>query len=126
MAFSDFLTDIGRALSAKLDLRLNAVAAGPLHYPFVTIAEAPRRGETSMRLLLPLLLLALAAAPRPAAADPSARPDLAARLPDGCVLDGELLVRGEAQGAALHDNAGGGAASFNALLQRLGRKVVPK
>ena len=87
MAFSDFLTDIGRALSAKLDLRLNAVAAGPLHYPFVTIAEAPRRGETSMRLLLPLLLLALAAAPRPAAADPSARPDLAARLPDGRKLN---------------------------------------
>jgi DNA ligase-1 len=37
------------------------------------------------------------------------------------VLDGELLVRGEAQGAAEH---GGGAASFNALQQRLGRKLV--
>src|SRR5690606_6272492 len=32
------------------------------------------------------------------------------------VLDGELLVRGEVQGGA--------AASFNALQQRLGRKVV--
>src|SRR3546814_20654024 len=33
-------------------------------------------------------------------------------------LDGELLVRGEVQG--------GEAASFNALQQRLGRKVVSK
>jgi DNA ligase-1 len=37
------------------------------------------------------------------------------------VLDGELLVRGEAQGADAH---GGAAASFNALQQRLGRKNV--
>ena len=37
------------------------------------------------------------------------------------VLDGELLVRGEAQGAERH---GGAAASFNALQQRLGRKNV--
>jgi DNA ligase-1 len=37
------------------------------------------------------------------------------------VLDGELLVRGEAQGAEAH---GGAAASFNALQQRLGRKNV--
>jgi DNA ligase-1 len=37
------------------------------------------------------------------------------------VVDGELLVRGEAQGA---DEHGGAAASFNALQQRLGRKLV--
>jgi DNA ligase-1 len=36
-------------------------------------------------------------------------------------LDGELLVRGDTQGAATH---GGAAASFNALQQRLGRKNV--
>jgi DNA ligase-1 len=36
------------------------------------------------------------------------------------VLDGELLVRGSAQGGEE-----GGAASFNALQQRLGRKQVP-
>lgn len=41
------------------------------------------------------------------------------RLPG--VLDGELLVRGAGQGA---DEHGGAAASFNALQQRLGRKVV--
>jgi DNA ligase-1 len=41
------------------------------------------------------------------------------RLP--AVLDGELLVRGAGQGA---DEHGGAAASFNALQQRLGRKVV--
>ncbi|SMF61500.1 cisplatin damage response ATP-dependent DNA ligase [Allosphingosinicella indica] len=39
---------------------------------------------------------------------------------DGAV-DGELLVRGEGQGS---DDAGGAAGSFNALQQRLGRKVV--
>jgi len=39
---------------------------------------------------------------------------------DGAV-DGELLVKGEAQGADAH---GGAAASFNALQQRLGRKLV--
>lgn len=38
------------------------------------------------------------------------------------VLDGELLVKGAFQGAALEDGAG--AASFNALQQRLGRKQV--
>src|SRR5690606_33225732 len=37
------------------------------------------------------------------------------------VLDGELLVRGSHQGGDA-----GGAASFNALQQRLGRKTVPK
>jgi DNA ligase-1 len=41
------------------------------------------------------------------------------RLP--AVLDGELLVRGAGQG---FDEHGGSAASFNALQQRLGRKVV--
>ncbi|SNS87709.1 DNA ligase-1 [Sphingomonas laterariae] len=41
----------------------------------------------------------------------------AMRLP--CVLDGELMVRGNHQGGAE-----GGAASFNALQQRLGRKTV--
>lgn len=49
-------------------------------------------------------------------------PDVAAAAEGLCaVLDGELLVRGEAQGAAEH---GGSAASFNALQQRLGRKNV--
>jgi len=37
------------------------------------------------------------------------------------VLDGELLVKGEAQGEGLEST---GAASFNALQQRLGRKTV--
>ena len=37
------------------------------------------------------------------------------------MLDGELMVKGEAQGGALEE---GGAASFNALQQRLGRKIV--
>lgn len=43
-------------------------------------------------------------------------PDIAAAFPEPGVLDGELLVKGEAQG--------GEAASFNALQQRLGRKQV--
>src|SRR5512139_2150142 len=43
-------------------------------------------------------------------------PDIAAAFATVAVLDGELLVRGEAQGGA--------AASFNALQQRLGRKTV--
>ncbi|HET9398709.1 MAG TPA: cisplatin damage response ATP-dependent DNA ligase [Sphingomicrobium sp.] len=43
-------------------------------------------------------------------------PDIAAAFAVPAVLDGELLVRGEAQGGA--------AASFNALQQRLGRKRV--
>jgi DNA ligase 1 len=38
------------------------------------------------------------------------------------VVDGELLVKGEAQGST--EEHGGGAASFNALQQRLGRKTV--
>ncbi len=43
-------------------------------------------------------------------------PDIASAFAATAVLDGELLVRGEAQGGA--------AASFNALQQRLGRKTV--
>ncbi len=48
-------------------------------------------------------------------------PDIAEAFAERAVLDGELLVRGEAQGADKH---GGAAASFNALQQRLGRKNV--
>ncbi len=48
-------------------------------------------------------------------------PDVAGALLAPGVLDGELMVRGAAQGSAAH---GGGAASFNALQQRLGRKAV--
>jgi DNA ligase-1 len=48
-------------------------------------------------------------------------PDVAAAFAVDGVLDGELLVKGEVQGGGLaHD----GAASFNALQQRLGRKAV--
>lgn len=46
-------------------------------------------------------------------------PEVAAAFTTTGVLDGELLVKGEAQGGE------GGAASFNALQQRLGRKQVP-
>ena len=46
-------------------------------------------------------------------------PELLGALPFDAVLDGELLVRGNAQGGET-----GGAASFNALQQRLGRKTV--
>jgi DNA ligase-1 len=49
-------------------------------------------------------------------------PDVAEAFRTVGVLDGELLVRGEDQGVA--DVHGGGAASFNALQQRLGRKTV--
>ncbi len=49
-------------------------------------------------------------------------PDVAQAVTVDGVFDGELLVRGEVQGGALGD--GGGAASFNALQQRLGRKAV--
>ncbi|WP_037498461.1 cisplatin damage response ATP-dependent DNA ligase [Sphingomonas jaspsi] len=48
-------------------------------------------------------------------------PDIAAAFAIPAVLDGELLVRGDAQGADRH---GGAAASFNALQQRLGRKNI--
>jgi len=48
-------------------------------------------------------------------------PEVAESFSTEGVLDGELLVKGEFQGAAEH---GGAAASFNALQQRLGRKLV--
>lgn len=48
-------------------------------------------------------------------------PELLEALPFPAVLDGELLVRGAHQGGET-----GGAASFNALQQRLGRKTVSK
>ncbi|MEE4201189.1 cisplatin damage response ATP-dependent DNA ligase [Erythrobacter sp.] len=48
-------------------------------------------------------------------------PELLDVLPMDAVLDGELLVRGDKQGGEE-----GGAASFNALQQRLGRKTVSK
>lgn len=48
-------------------------------------------------------------------------PELLDVLPMDAVLDGELLVRGSHQGGTQ-----GGAASFNALQQRLGRKTVSK
>jgi DNA ligase 1 len=48
-------------------------------------------------------------------------PDVADAFNRDGVLDGELLVKGEAQGSA---GGGGLAASFNALQQRLGRKAV--
>ncbi len=49
-------------------------------------------------------------------------PDVARAFATPGVVDGELLVRGEFQGGTLEE--GGGAASFNALQQRLGRKTV--
>jgi DNA ligase-1 len=49
----------------------------------------------------------------------AAFPEVAADFTVDAVLDGELLVRGSAQGGEQ-----GGAASFNALQQRLGRKTV--
>ncbi len=48
-------------------------------------------------------------------------PDVVAAFDVPGVVDGELLVRGDVQGGK-----SGGAASFNALQQRLGRKTVPK
>ena len=48
----------------------------------------------------------------------SAFPELVAAFDQDAVIDGELLVRDDAQG--------GEAASFNALQQRLGRKTVSK
>ena len=49
-------------------------------------------------------------------------PDVAAAFTGIGVVDGELMVKGAFQGGSLEE--GGGAASFNALQQRLGRKVV--
>lgn len=51
----------------------------------------------------------------------AAFPEVAAALDIPAVLDGELLVRGSHQGGEA-----GGAASFNALQQRLGRKIVSR
>jgi DNA ligase-1 len=48
-------------------------------------------------------------------------PDVAEAFRTPAVLDGELLVRGEAQGSGIEVES---AASFNALQQRLGRKNV--
>jgi DNA ligase-1 len=48
-------------------------------------------------------------------------PEVAESFGEAGAVDGELLVRGEFQGA---ETEGGGAASFNALQQRLGRKAV--
>ncbi len=48
-------------------------------------------------------------------------PEIADAFDRDGVLDGELLVKGAFQGA---DEHGGAAASFNALQQRLGRKIV--
>ena len=53
----------------------------------------------------------------------AAFPELVSALQVDAVVDGELLVRGTAPGGTLE---AGGAASFNALQQRLGRKVVTK
>ncbi|MEO1044986.1 MAG: cisplatin damage response ATP-dependent DNA ligase [Pseudomonadota bacterium] len=51
----------------------------------------------------------------------SAFPDIADNVTRAGVADGELMVRGKDQGSDMH---GGGAASFNALQQRLNRKKV--
>lgn len=51
----------------------------------------------------------------------AAFPDIADNFDAIGVVDGELLVRGDAQGG---DSTQGSAASFNALQQRLGRKKV--
>lgn len=48
-------------------------------------------------------------------------PEVAESFGQDGAVDGELLVKGEFQGADAH---GGAAASFNALQQRLGRKLV--
>src|SRR6478672_7786539 len=48
-------------------------------------------------------------------------PDIAEAFRTKCVVDGELLVRGDSQGSGLEVES---AASFNALQQRLGRKNV--
>lgn len=53
----------------------------------------------------------------------AAFPDLVAAYSIDGVVDGELMVRGDGQGDALES---GGAATFNALQQRLGRKTVSK
>ena len=49
-------------------------------------------------------------------------PEVATAFATAGVVDGELMVKGAFQGGSLEE--GGGAASFNALQQRLGRKQV--
>jgi DNA ligase-1 len=56
----------------------------------------------------------------------AAFPDIAEALVVPAVLDGELLVRGDTQGGDGLGERQGGAASFNALQQRLGRKTVSR
>jgi DNA ligase-1 len=51
-------------------------------------------------------------------------PELLQALPFDAVLDGELLVRANVQLGRAQGGEAGGAASFNALQQRLGRKTV--
>ncbi|MXO63074.1 cisplatin damage response ATP-dependent DNA ligase [Qipengyuania oceanensis] len=53
-------------------------------------------------------------------------PEMVEVLEVPAVLDGELLVRGTHQGGEAGREKQGGAASFNALQQRLGRKTVSK
>ncbi|NTZ43502.1 cisplatin damage response ATP-dependent DNA ligase [Altererythrobacter sp. SALINAS58] len=53
-------------------------------------------------------------------------PEMVEALSIPAVLDGELLVRGTHQGGEANERTQGGAASFNALQQRLGRKTVSK
>lgn len=53
-------------------------------------------------------------------------PELLPALGIPAVLDGELLVRGSHQGGESGPDKQGGAASFNALQQRLGRKTVSR
>ena len=53
-------------------------------------------------------------------------PEMVDALDIPAVLDGELLVRGDVQGGIAGSLSQGGAASFNALQQRLGRKIVSK
>ena len=55
----------------------------------------------------------------------AAFPELLKVLPIDAVLDGELLVRANLQLGRAQGGEAGGAASFNALQQRLGRKTVP-
>jgi DNA ligase-1 len=56
----------------------------------------------------------------------AAFPEIATSLAISSTLDGELLVRGSHQGGEAGGASQGGAASFNALQQRLGRKQVSK
>ena len=53
-------------------------------------------------------------------------PEMLPALDFPAILDGELLVQGTTQGGEAGSDKQGGAASFNALQQRLGRKTVSK